>query len=240
MQRKIPLLLIPGLASNRRMWVPQIEGLSDIADCWVTPLPAVDDLGVIADEILADAPDRFAVAGHSMGGYLCFEVYRRAPDRVTHMCLMSTTADPETPGAAERRRASIADIARDGFLPTIRGIIPRFVRREERNGGPVFEAMLKQAYEVGREAFCRHQRASLARTGYRDLLPAIRCPVLVVGGRHDVVTRVSSQAKMARAIPDAAFATVARSAHMVTMENPRQTNTLMRHWLIADVAALAA
>jgi len=240
MQKKVPLLLIPGLASNRLMWVPQIDGLNDIAECWVTPLPAYEDLGAIADEILADAPDRFAVAGHSMGGYLCFEVYRRAPERVTRMCLMSTTADPETPGAAERRRTSIADIERHGFLATIRGIIPRFVRRAERDGGPVFDAMLKQAYEVGKEAFCRHQLASLARSGYRDMLSAIRCPVLVVGGRDDVVTRASGQAKMAKAIPDAMFAVVEGAAHMMTMENPRQTNALLRKWLTTDIAALAA
>ncbi len=237
MSKKIPLLLIPGLASNRLMWQPQIEGLADIADCWVTPLPAADDLGLIAQEILAGAPSRFAAAGHSMGGYLCFEIYRRAPERVQGLCLLSTTAEPESSGAAERRRASIDDIARDGFMPTIRQIIPRFVRPDERRGGPVFDAMLHQAYETGRDAFCRHQIASLARAGYRRSLDGIGCPVLVVGGRHDVVTRTSGQARMARAIPRADFHVVEHAAHMITMENADQTNAIMRDWLQSELLA---
>ncbi len=68
MAGKIPLLLIPGLAGNKTMWQPQIRGLGDIADCWVAPLPAINDLGAIARFILNEAPPRFALAGWSMGG----------------------------------------------------------------------------------------------------------------------------------------------------------------------------
>src|SRR3954470_23983335 len=41
--------------------------------------PAIRDM---AEAILADAPPTFALCGHSLGGYVCFELIRRAPERV--------------------------------------------------------------------------------------------------------------------------------------------------------------
>ena len=231
MTGKLPLLLIPGLAGNKTMWEPQIRGLNDIADCWVAPLPATDDLGTMAQYILAEAPDRFALAGWSMGGYLSFEILRRAPDRVLRLALMSTTAEPETDEISQRRRASIAAAERDGFLSEIRSLSPRFLHPERRRDGVIVELMVRQAFEIGPEAYRRHHLAMMKRPDYRPLLPHIGCPTLVVGGRQDYVTRATSQARMARGIPAAKLVLLERCAHMVTLERTHETVQAMRHWL---------
>jgi pimeloyl-ACP methyl ester carboxylesterase len=236
---KIPLLLIPGLVSTRLMWEDQIQGLADIADCWVTPLPAYDDLEKMAREILAYAPERFAVAGHSLGGYLCFELFRLAPHRILQMGLFSTVSTPETDQVAKRRAVMIEEAEKQGFLTMIRASAPRFVVKNER-GHKVEKMMEKQAFEVGYTAFCQHQKAATKRSDYQNLLAKITCPTLVLAGKEDIVTRPSVQRRMAKSIPQAVFHAIEGAAHMMTMEQADQTIDLMRRWLVAEKMALAA
>ena len=79
---KKTLVLLPGLLNTRRLFQHQIEGLSDIADCVVPELWHHNSLGAMAESVLEAAPPTFALAGFSMGGYVAFEVLRRARDRV--------------------------------------------------------------------------------------------------------------------------------------------------------------
>jgi pimeloyl-ACP methyl ester carboxylesterase len=239
MSGNIPLLLIPGLVSTRLMWEEQVDGLADIADCWVAPLPAYDDLGEIAEAILADAPLKFAVAGHSLGGYLCFELYRRAPERILALGLFSTTCDPETDQVTARRKTMIETAEQQGFLAMIRASTPRFVVQNTR-GQKVASLMERQAFEVGHRAFLQHQKAATRRPDYRDLLNQISCPTLVLAGKKDIVTRPSVQRRMAKSIPNAVFHVIDDAAHMMTMEQSGQTTFLMRNWLGVEQRAIAA
>ena len=80
--------------------------------------------------LLAAAPERFTLIGLSLGGYLAFEVMRRAPARVERLALLDTTAaaDSET-----RRAGRLADIATveaggiDALIPQLPGrwLLPR-------------------------------------------------------------------------------------------------------------------
>ncbi len=231
MTDKIPLLLIPGLACNHIMWQRQLESLSDIADCQIAPLPAYDDFGPIAEAILAAAPDRFAMAGASMGGYLCFEVLRRAPDRVLRLGLIGTSADPEPPDMTERRLVMIDKAERNGLLVMWRNFIPRLVHPDRLNEGAVVDDLLQQAFEVGLECFCRHQRALMKRSGYLDMLSAISCPTIVIMGRDDQVTPLPVHERMVNGIPGAEFVIIEDSGHVPMMERPDATTTAMRSWL---------
>jgi pimeloyl-ACP methyl ester carboxylesterase len=237
---KLPLLLIPGLAGNKTMWEPQIQGLGDLADCWVAPLPAWDDLGDMAQYILTEAPPRFAVAGWSMGGYLAFEILQRAPERVIKLALMSTTPEPETGEVSKRRRASMVAIEDGGFLAEIRSLSPRFLHPERRRDGVIVELMVRQAFEIGPEAYRQHHVAMMKRPDYRHLLPKIQCPTLVVSGRQDYVTRSTAQARMARGIGRSKLVQLERCAHMVTLERPVETVRAMRQWLRQGQRAMAA
>ncbi len=51
----------------------------------------------IASDILMSCPQKFALAGLSMGGIIAMEILRRAPERVTRIALMDTNAQAETP-----------------------------------------------------------------------------------------------------------------------------------------------
>src|SRR6202140_3742325 len=94
MDNSMPILLVPGLGRQGPVTVA-----NHIRD---------DNMGAIARRILAEAPPRFALAGHSMGGYIAFEIFRQAPERIAKLALINTQARPDTPEAGERRRGLIA------------------------------------------------------------------------------------------------------------------------------------
>src|SRR5262245_21292884 len=100
---KTTLVLLPGLLNNRRLFEHQIAALSDIVACVVPELWHHDSLDAMAEAALAVAPERFALAGFSMGGYVSFEIMRRASDRVERLALIDTQAAPDEPEATQRR-----------------------------------------------------------------------------------------------------------------------------------------
>lgn len=240
MHKITSLLFVPGLACNRTMWADQIDSLSDIADCWVAPLPAYDDLTEIATDILNDAPDRFALVGSSMGGYLCFEILRQAPERVTKLALIGTTADPEMPDTTSRRWHMIEKSERRGFLTMWREFIPRFVHPDRVDDPALVDALMKQAYEIGHYTFRQHQIAMTKRRGYHDLLNKVRCPTTILVGDGDILTPVDTHEAMAKAIPDARLTVFPNSGHLLSVERPKETAAALRDWVEADSIMAAA
>ena len=95
------LVLVPGLNSTGRIFEPQIAALKDERPVLVAEHRRDGTIGAIAARLLAEAPERFALLGHSMGGYVALEVLRQAPDRVARLALLDTSARPDT---EERRR----------------------------------------------------------------------------------------------------------------------------------------
>lgn len=90
------LVLIPGLLCDATLWAYQSEHLADIADCMVADITGADSVDELADSVLAAAPEKFALAGLSMGGYVVQAIMRRAPKRVTRLALVDTSARADT------------------------------------------------------------------------------------------------------------------------------------------------
>lgn len=88
---KIPLVFVSGLLSNETLWEVQVHNLSDLAVIQVQS-PSQNCAKKMIEQILDLAPPTIALAGHSMGGWLCLELMRKAPFRVQRLCLLNTTA----------------------------------------------------------------------------------------------------------------------------------------------------
>ena len=102
-----PLVLLPGLMCDARLFQPQIARLSRDRAVTVAPIGGGDRIEEIASGLLDQLPHRFALAGLSMGGVVALELVRRAPDRVTRLCLMATDAQADTPQIAANREELI-------------------------------------------------------------------------------------------------------------------------------------
>ncbi len=97
MTERVPLLLLPGLFDTETLWRHQVENLADIADITIGDLTTQESIPDMAVSVLAQAPERFALAGLSMGGFTALEIMRQAPERVTRLALLDTTPFGDLP-----------------------------------------------------------------------------------------------------------------------------------------------
>ena len=183
-----PLVLLPGLLCNRNLWAHQLDHLGHVADLTVADLTRHDSVEEMAESVLAKSPDRFTLAGLSMGGYVALEIMRRAPERVARLALLNTSARPDAAEQSARRE----DLIRLSELGTFKGVTPRLLplllHEEALDNTLIVGAVMAMAEDVGQEGFARQQRAILTRPDSRPGLSSIACPTLVIGGDADQLT----------------------------------------------------
>jgi pimeloyl-ACP methyl ester carboxylesterase len=228
----LPLVLVPGLLCDARLWQPQVEALANIAECWVADTSRSDSMAGLAADLLADAPfDEFSLAGLSMGGYIAFEVLRQAKERVRGLALLDTSARPDPPEQQQRRRDLIELAGRGRFLGVTDALLPFLIHPSRLGDAPLVATIKDMARSVGKEAFVRQERAIMGRPDSRPLLPHIQCPTLVLCGADDAVTPVDRHEEMASAIPHAALSVVEHCGHLSTLEQPERVSVALRGWL---------
>ena len=228
------LILLPGMPLDAALWDHQLSHLADVADPQVVELADCESIATMADKVLAAAPDRFAVAGLSMGGYVALEILRRAPQRVDRLALLDTNARPDTAEASVTRREAVA-LARQGrYGQVIRAALPRLIHPGRMADEGFVRSVLNQMERVGVDGYAREQEAIINRPDSRPGLAAIRCPTLVVCGRQDVLTPPALHEEMAEAIPGARLVLVEDCGHLSAMEQPQAVTALMRDWLLRD------
>src|SRR3979490_1206321 len=127
MDNTMPILLVPGLVSSPRIFAPVVPDLWRFGPVTMANHIRDDNMGAIARRILAEAPPRFALAGHSMGGYIAFEIMRQAPERVAKLALINTQARPDTPEASERCRGMMARAKAGEYHAVLDELFPGFV-----------------------------------------------------------------------------------------------------------------
>src|SRR5690606_13087905 len=145
-----PLMLLPGLLCTARLWAAQVAAMDDIAEPRVADLAHHNSMGEMAESVLAAAPDRFALAGLSMGGYVAFEIMRRAPQRVTRLALLDTSARGDDPSRTEERLALLAMAERGGFDDVVAKLLPLLVHPDRlAHDRPLCDAVIGMAHETG-------------------------------------------------------------------------------------------
>lgn len=230
MTEKPTLLLLPGLLCDARLWRDQAAALAPLARPVVADLTQDSRIEAMAARALAAVEGRFALAGLSMGGYVAFEIMRRAPERVTRLALFDTSARADTPEQTRRRRGLIA-LARQGQF---RGVTPRLLPQlihPSRLDGPLAAEVMAMAERVGRDAFLRQQEAIMHRPDSRPDLARIAVPTLVAVGAEDRLTPPELAAEMAALIPGARLRLFADAGHLPPMETPEAVTAAMAEWL---------
>lgn len=227
----MPTVLIPGLLCSPRFYAASLPALWRHGPVMVANHTRHDSMAAIAGTLLAEAPPRFALAGHSMGGYIALEVMRQAPERVTRLALLDTAAPADTPEQTERRRGFIK-LAREGKFSSIVGLIfPLTVDKSVAGRADLLEIQQQMAEETGAEAFVRQQSAIMGRIDSRPHLAAIRCPTLVLVGDSDQLTPPERSRELAAGIPGARLVVLERCGHMCALEQPERVTGELLAWL---------
>jgi pimeloyl-ACP methyl ester carboxylesterase len=231
MDNTMPILLVPGLASSPRIYAPVIPALWRFGPVTVANHIRDDNMGAIARRILAEAPPRFALAGHSMGGYIAFEIMRQAPDRVAKLALINTQARPDTSEATARRRGQMARAQAGEFHAILDELFAGFVHPSRRGDAALRQLVHDMGDDIGADAFVRQQTAVMGRPDSRPILAWIKCPTLVLTGDEDHTIPNSLSVEMADGIPGAKLTILASCGHLPQPEQPQATADALVEWL---------
>lgn len=240
-----PLVLIPGLLCDATVWPHQRAALEEMADVQISDHGTQDSLPAMARTILANAPPRFAIAGHSMGGRIAFEVYRAAPERISGVALLDTGYHPLALGAAGEKevagRFALLDIARrQGMRAMATEWVQGMVHPARLGDTALVNSILDMFESKSPEIYAAQTRALINRPDAGPVMPTIRCPTLVLCGHEDSWSPVQRHREMAALIPGSVLVDIPDCGHMCTMERPDAVNAALRTWFLSVISAEAA
>src|SRR5882757_773185 len=231
MDNTMPILLVPGLVCSPRVFAPVIPALWRFGPVTVANHIRDDNMGAIARRILAEAPPRFALAGHSMGGYIAFEIMRQAPERVARLALMSTQARPDTPEATARRRGLIERARGGEYRAILDELFAGLVHPSRLGDASLRQLVYDMGADVGADAFIRQQMAVMGRPDSRPTMAWIKCPTLVLTSDTDNTVPNSLSDEMASGIPGARLVVLPDCGHLPQLELPQATADALVEWL---------
>lgn len=226
-----PLVLLPGMMCDERLFAPQISELSKQRDVHFVQISDYETISELASDVLNNAPPVFALAGLSMGGIVAMEVLSQASDRVERIALLDTNPLAELSDVAKRRGPQI-DAVRNGQLKEI--------IRDEMKPNYLFDGVKKteilklcmdMALDIGPDAFIRQSIALRDRFDQKNTLQSYKRPALVLCGKHDVLCPLERHELMHTLLENSKLEIIEDAGHLPTLEQPKITTMALSSWL---------
>jgi len=226
-----PLVLLPGMMCDERLFAPQISELSKQREVHFVQISDYETISELAADVLNNAPPVFALAGLSMGGIVAMEVLSQASDRVERIALLDTNPLAELSDVAKRRGPQI-DAVRNGQLKEI--------IRDEMKPNYLFDGVKKteilklcmdMALDIGPDAFIRQSIALRDRFDQKNTLRSYKRPALVLCGKHDVLCPLERHELMHTLLENSKLEIIEDAGHLPTLEQPKITTMALASWL---------
>lgn len=233
---KEPLYLLPGLLCDSDSWRDVAELLAPEFDVRTPDFWPQDSLEDMARALLAEAPGRFSVAGHSMGGRIAMVMMRIAPERVARLGLLDTNYPPATPDEAPKRQLLIDAMRARGMSALTELWLPPMVGASGRANPAMMARMGAMIERANPTLFERQVKALLNRPEVFSVFETIRCPTAVICGREDAWSPVEAHVIMSEAIPGAELTIIEDCGHMAPVEQPEAVAAALRRLMQRETA----
>jgi pimeloyl-ACP methyl ester carboxylesterase len=226
-----PLLLLPGMMCDARLFFPQITAFSAQRPVMVAPLTAGETFSDIASAVLASAPPRFALAGVSMGGIAAMEIIRQAPQRISRLALLDTNPKAETPQRQSQREPQIESVLSGHLHNVMRDEMKPHYLVDAPGKPAILDLCMQMAMTLGPSVFVQQSRALQVRPDQTKTLTQVNVPTLVLCGEHDQLCPPATHELMRDLIPQATLEVITAAGHLPTLEQPERTNQVIAQWL---------
>lgn len=229
----MPLVLLPGMMCDARLFGPQIDALSGRHPVMIHPLTGADSVEAMAAGILRNAPPVFALAGLSMGGIVAMEILRQAPERVERLALLDTNPLAESPDVKARRQPQMRAVREGNLRQVMRDEMkPNYLADGPRQGA-ILDLCMEMATDLGADVFLRQSRALMNRPDQTQTLSGYVGPTLILCGREDKLCPVERHRLMHELVPNSTFEIIENAGHLPTLEQPTETTAALTRWLEA-------
>ncbi|WP_267425323.1 alpha/beta fold hydrolase [Methylobacterium sp. GC_Met_2] len=223
------LLLLPGFMTDHDLWSDLADDLARVGPITYGDPSRDATIRDLADRAIAAAPDRFALIGFSMGGYVARAIARSVPDRVRALVLIATSARADTPAQAQRKAAAVAHVRRQGFAGLSRSAILQAVHPARAGDAALIARIRAMGDRLGGAVFLRQagqiRESDLAQLGH------ITCPTLVVAAAQDALRSGNEARELRDGIPGATLTVIDGSGHMLPLEAPDALAAAIVPWL---------
>ena len=156
--RAMPLVLLPGFMTDPDLWADMAPSLAPFGPILHGDLGRDDTIAAMARRVAEEAPERFALIGFSMGGYVAREIARLAPERIEALVLLS-------------RSAILGSVHPDRVGD--QGLVARIRSMGDRLGGDVFLRQAGQARASDRDRLATITCPTLVVAAAQDALRSL-------------------------------------------------------------------
>jgi pimeloyl-ACP methyl ester carboxylesterase len=226
-----PVVLLPGMMCDARLFAPQIDMLSSFCAVSVPDLTQHDCMSRLAASVLADAPRNFALVGLSMGGIVAMEIMRQAPERVTRLALLDTNPLAEADVMKAKRAPQIAKAKAGGLHAIMKHEMKPNYLADSPDRNRILDLCMDMAVDLGVDAFVNQSVALRDREDQQETLKHITVPTLVMCGAEDALCPVERHQLMYGLIAGSRLEIIAGAGHLPTLEQADNVNTALLRWL---------
>jgi pimeloyl-ACP methyl ester carboxylesterase len=225
------LLLLSGLLCDETVWVDAAQDLKPAADVRIASFEGFDSIQAMAEHVLQAAPQQFLVAGHSMGGRVALEVFRRAKERVLGLALLNTGVHPPRAGEIESRGRLVKLAQEHGMSAVAADWLPPMMGASLARAAQVMPKLQAMVERQSAESFAAQTRALLARPDAVRVLPTINVPTLLASGTADTWSPLMQHEEIRRQVSDATLVAIDDAGHMAPAEQPHAVAAALRAWM---------
>ena len=225
------LLLLSGLLCDETVWVDAAQDLKSAADVRIASFEDFDSIQAMAEHVLRIAPQQFLVAGHSMGGRVALEIFRRARERVLGLALLNTGVHPLRVGEIESR-GRLVKLARErGMSAVAADWLPPMMGATTFRVAQVMPKLSAMVERQTAESFAAQTQALLERPDAVGVLPTIDVPTLLASGTADTWSPLAQHEEICRQITGATLTAIDDAGHMAPAEQPHAVAAALRAWM---------
>ncbi|MGB1961429.1 MAG: alpha/beta fold hydrolase [Candidatus Puniceispirillaceae bacterium] len=226
-----PLVLLPGMMCDARLFAPQIAKFSSARGVMVAPLTGDKSFAGLAQSFLRHAPPRFALAGLSMGGIAAMEIIRQAPERISRLALLDTNPLVDPTDRAKQRNEQMRRVAGGSLQQIMRDEMKPHYLAKSPNRDAVLDLCMDMALALGADVFITQSCAVRDRPDQCETLRGVKVPTLILCGAEDRLCPVERHQMMQGLITGAELVVIDKAGHLPTIEQPQSTNEALEQWL---------
>lgn len=234
------LILLPGMLCDARLFTPQAEALSRTHDVEIVMIDSADSIEALADHVLERAPERFNLAGLSMGGIVAMAMAGKAPERILRLALLDTNHLADAEGRDKIRNRQIDAVGKgDMRRVVVDEMKPVYLAARNRSDQALLDLLVDMAMDLGPEVFVQQSLALRDRGDQTAALKAYTGPTLILCGEEDMLCPPERHREMAGLMRRAELRLIRDAGHISTLENPHAVNDALSSWLGAAVSPCA-
>jgi len=223
------MLLVPGFMLDADLWRDVAPALTDFGPLQHADLSQDSTIAEMARRALSAAPPKFVLVGFSMGGYVARDIVRQAPDRVTALVLIATSARGDSDIQVQRKAAIALQTDASAFKSLSTSAVASSLHPNNAGRSDLIARIQEMGQRLGGAVFRR--QSLLERQDERNGLGAIKTPALVIAGEQDRLRSREEGMELHQGLVGSAFETVANTGHMIPLEEPQRLGEIIKDWL---------